>query len=92
MSKMCSHACRRVEGERWRQAAGKLVRSVPNLNRSQKEAVAKAIFRRVTLWQVIPHHPLLNPQSLPYHFVPWPSLQPQSAATLIERSSNGQQR
>ncbi|KAL3136519.1 hypothetical protein ABBQ38_005768 [Trebouxia sp. C0009 RCD-2024] len=41
----------RAEGERWRQEAGKLVRSMPNLNRSQQEAVAKAIFRRFTLWQ-----------------------------------------
>ena len=44
--------CSPEEGERWRQAAGQLVRNTPNLNRSQKEAVAKAIFRRFTLWQV----------------------------------------
>ena len=49
-------ARRRAEGERWRQEAGKLVRSLPNLNRSQKEAVAKAIFRRFTLWQVSAEH------------------------------------
>ena len=47
--------CSQAEGERWRREAGKLVRALPNLNRSQKEAVAKAIFRRFTLWQVSSH-------------------------------------
>jgi len=43
---------RPAAGQAWRNEAGAYIRSFENLNRSQQEAVAKAILRRFTLWQV----------------------------------------
>lgn len=42
---------RPAAGQAWRNAAGAYIRSFETLNRSQQEAVAKAILRRFTLWQ-----------------------------------------
>ncbi len=43
---------RPAAGQAWRNEAGAYIRSFETLNRSQQEAVAKAILRRFTLWQV----------------------------------------
>lgn len=44
--------CRPADGAKWCQEAGQYIQSFTTLNRSQQEAVAKAILRRFTLWQV----------------------------------------
>ncbi|KAL0035694.1 hypothetical protein WJX79_008965 [Trebouxia sp. C0005] len=42
---------RPAAGQAWRNEVGAYIRSFETLNRSQQEAVAKAILRRFTLWQ-----------------------------------------
>lgn len=44
--------CRKAEGDRWQNQIAASMRRLTNLNESQKRAVATAISRRLTLWQV----------------------------------------